>query len=661
MKKRHYAVDGLKGLAIIAVIFTHIPLRVWYGSVPGYLHSLLDIILGSGGIGVTIFFILTGFLMGRLYELPSSSLSFWRRRYARLFPPFLVMVASFTIFHLIPGLAPIFQVFIFLVCAFGMWAVWKVFFKIASKKQWGKWIMAAILGSQICIIILYTGFLLQVPSSIFYQVWPPVLRILVTAIVNATLTLPFGQYVDQLDGIYWALEAELLFYILYPIWVAPLVYYSKRLSSVWKVLGIASLLPFCFGLYLITQRILGFEMVKMYLIIYFIGGVIIGANHTSFKNKLIYLKPIIVYPLWFFFLLFAVFLSVKLTSLFPLYYRPWLPILTVFPISLLLLSIEDESSYGNKFFRFPLFIFLGKHSYALFLVHSFVIHTVSRFVSADTALNGVILAIFSFMGSITFALILYQLTERPYFLFREKSKQTEVKKEESNLYSQKYAILSFRVGVISLLITILVLLYTANKPPVSLFTLSSRHGGNPVWLGLNEKDTVLITDQPTRQLFVASENNLGMIMMHIRNQEVPGVRGGFVPFKLNIRLKNENNGLISESSYNAYEIIDSRYHPFGFPIQINSKGKHYSLEYQLSEKSPSQIVQLVTNEANLLSVYFVDKKSLLKNPQLSAIWALEKLKEPFTNLLYWLSLIYISPFLFYIVGTGIVLIKNKKI
>ena len=138
MKKRHYAVDGLKGLAIIAVIFTHIPLRVWYGSVPGYLHSLLDIILGSGGIGVTIFFILTGFLMGRLYELPSSSLSFWRRRYARLFPPFLVMVASFTIFHLIPGLAPIFQVFIFLVCAFGMWAVWKVFFKIASKKQWGK-------------------------------------------------------------------------------------------------------------------------------------------------------------------------------------------------------------------------------------------------------------------------------------------------------------------------------------------------------------------------------------------------------------------------------------------------------------------------------------------------------------------------------------------
>lgn len=650
MKKRLYAVDGLKGLAISAVIFTHIPLGIWYGSAPQILHPLLDVLLGGGGVGVTIFFILTGFLMGRLHELPKSSLSFWSRRYARLFPPFLVMVATFTIFHLKEGLSPIVQVLILLGCAVGMRAIWEIFFKITAGRHLGKWIMFAILGIQICVSILYTGFLLSVPSAIFYEVWPPVLRILITAVVNATLTLPFGQYIDQLDGIYWALEAELLFYILYPIWVAPLIHYSKRLLSMGKLFGVITLLPFCFGLYLITQRILGFEMVKLHLIIYFIGGVIIGSHLSWFKSKLTYVQPIIVHPVWFFTLLLGVFFSIKLNSFIPNFYRPWLSIVMVFPVSLLLLTAEDENSYGNKFFSYPLFTFLGKYSYALFLVHSFVIHTVSRFVTPNTSLNGLILTIFSFTGSIIFAWILYQLTEKPYFSFREKSKQNKIKVSEDKVSSEKYPVLSYRTGVVILTVIIGALLYVANKPPLSLFTQVSRHGGNLFWLSTEEKRTISISDKPVNQPFTASENNLGMILMHIRNREVPGVTGGFVPFKLYIRLLNEKNEQISQSTYNAYQIIDSRYHPFGFPIQTNSKGRHYTVEYQVSEQSPSQIIELVTSESNLLSVYFTDKSSLLKNPQLLAIWMLDKLKEPLTNPMYWFIFFHIAPFLFFLIS-----------
>jgi peptidoglycan/LPS O-acetylase OafA/YrhL len=91
------ALDGLRGIAILLVIVNHIPLNIWYDSVSLRFHPFLDLLLVNGKVGVSILFLLTGFLMAWLYPRPKSKVAFWSRRYARLFPAFLVMVTSWTI------------------------------------------------------------------------------------------------------------------------------------------------------------------------------------------------------------------------------------------------------------------------------------------------------------------------------------------------------------------------------------------------------------------------------------------------------------------------------------------------------------------------------------------------------------------------------------
>jgi len=64
--QRLVALDGVRGLAIILVILTHIPLGVLY-SLPEFLHPLWTILLANGKTGVSLLFLLSGFLMTWLY------------------------------------------------------------------------------------------------------------------------------------------------------------------------------------------------------------------------------------------------------------------------------------------------------------------------------------------------------------------------------------------------------------------------------------------------------------------------------------------------------------------------------------------------------------------------------------------------------------------
>lgn len=85
------ALTGLRGFAILFVLVSHLANA---GYLPGYLGK------GAGQIGVMLFFILSGFLMSRLY-LPvdpsaGARARFFRARIGRVVPLFMVVVlASF--------------------------------------------------------------------------------------------------------------------------------------------------------------------------------------------------------------------------------------------------------------------------------------------------------------------------------------------------------------------------------------------------------------------------------------------------------------------------------------------------------------------------------------------------------------------------------------
>ena len=93
---RFPALDGLRGLAALAIVATH----TGFASGRSGRHDLLAAALGRMDFGVAVFFLLSGFLLYRPYSYPPGSGrprpgagGFWTRRALRIFPAAWVTVA----------------------------------------------------------------------------------------------------------------------------------------------------------------------------------------------------------------------------------------------------------------------------------------------------------------------------------------------------------------------------------------------------------------------------------------------------------------------------------------------------------------------------------------------------------------------------------------
>ena len=123
MKRRLDVLDGLRGFAIILVFLNHIDSHFIAEAMPSFFRPFIYFLFTSGNLGVTFFFILSGFLMGYLYKNPQPR-EFIERRYARIFPPFLVMVICMWIFRLYPSIPLITRITLILSVAIFARTVW---------------------------------------------------------------------------------------------------------------------------------------------------------------------------------------------------------------------------------------------------------------------------------------------------------------------------------------------------------------------------------------------------------------------------------------------------------------------------------------------------------------------------------------------------------
>ena len=97
MSRRHYPVlDGLRGLAILAVLFKH---AAYVFSAHGLATRWFLPVLQLGGYGVDLFFVLSGFLItGILLDTRTAlnrGTSFYGRRILRIFPVYYLAIAIF--------------------------------------------------------------------------------------------------------------------------------------------------------------------------------------------------------------------------------------------------------------------------------------------------------------------------------------------------------------------------------------------------------------------------------------------------------------------------------------------------------------------------------------------------------------------------------------
>lgn len=107
-KNRYDTIDLLRGFAILLVVIRHVQLRIPFEktdllmSLPDYVFNALFV---SGGEGVRIFFVVSGFLitmtsLNRYYDLKNIDVkAFYQCRFARIAPCLIALLVILTVLH----------------------------------------------------------------------------------------------------------------------------------------------------------------------------------------------------------------------------------------------------------------------------------------------------------------------------------------------------------------------------------------------------------------------------------------------------------------------------------------------------------------------------------------------------------------------------------
>jgi peptidoglycan/LPS O-acetylase OafA/YrhL len=111
---RLQTIDAMRGAAALAVVLYHASVfNAGLGT--GWSNSWIDNSLGFGRLGVWLFFVISGFCIhlrwARQYAqgvVPAPGfVSFWRRRFVRLYPPYIVALALYVAWLTFEGLKPV--------------------------------------------------------------------------------------------------------------------------------------------------------------------------------------------------------------------------------------------------------------------------------------------------------------------------------------------------------------------------------------------------------------------------------------------------------------------------------------------------------------------------------------------------------------------------
>lgn len=93
MKKRYEFIDVLKGVAILGIVLVHSVSSTEHALIPSFLSSIIY----SGGRGVQLFFIISGYLTFLSLSKNNDKIEFYKKRLKRMIPLFFLIITYYVI------------------------------------------------------------------------------------------------------------------------------------------------------------------------------------------------------------------------------------------------------------------------------------------------------------------------------------------------------------------------------------------------------------------------------------------------------------------------------------------------------------------------------------------------------------------------------------
>ncbi len=630
--KRLHSLDGLRGLAMIFVFLNHFSPKFIIAAFP----SLDRIGLFSTGVtGVSFFFVLSGFLMACLYPQPHA-FAFIQKRYTRIFPLFLTMCTAMLIFFLYPNLSVYLQVAIIVLLAIVTHIVWVFGIKKIRFHVFSTCLFFGFLFLQAVVGFFYAFWIMHHPPIIFSE-FPPFFHSLIIGLVNATLTFPFGNYIPMLDGVYWSLASEILFYLIYPFFLVPLILFLIPQQKNIKIIFLLALLPLIGGIDIISHHIPTLSAFQFSLFYYFAGGILLGYLYRTkpqvfsifskiFKGGLFYAPLLLLFGT----LVFEHYLNATIPDV----YAPWIRLLSMFPFVLLVAIAIDKQTILYKFFSTKILVFIGTISYSLYLSHSAIIHILEKFHPSRSLQDDIFTILISFAVSTLVSSWLYLLLEKPYFYRSTQNPLHQKIKLSNNFFSTPYIL----GGILIFYCFAVFLSFQSQFSLSSLVVAQSQHV-----FSTKQPSTLLSlqnTNSSVQARVYASENDLGVISLSVAhyNPYHQRINQPMLAFSLS-ELGSKN--MIISTSYVLDEFRGVNF-PFGFPTIHNSKGKTYVATFTLVPSSNSNYAILDTT--SLKAVYQIPKSTFFSNPHFAFSLLLNKLQNVFRDQLARITFLLLLPF-----------------
>ncbi len=615
-KSRLLALDGIRGFAALSVVISHIGFNT-RAVIDSPIVLYVFRIFSAGPTAVQLFFVLSGFLMAYLYPTVADPFKFWQKRYLRIMPVFAVVVVGLWLSKVyLFSASPWVGLGVLLATAVTAHLIWLLVARL--QKKWPN--IGHILFLAYCIFKLsWLGISLLTALG-------PGAQLLATLDVyeknafhmlsNLSMTMYWQNDLVVLEGVFWSLVPEVMFYLMYPVVVVPVLTVGRSLKYKWNFVFVASILLLLFQLDTASRGVFSIDGIFISRASGFVMGIVLGSlyrtkNHVWQKAASLLAKPYLGIPLL---LLFAVTMALEWPDRyhqirhFVMFHYFGLSVL----FSLVIAAALVQGSLIQRIFEKKLFVFMGMISYSLYLTHSFVMEKMdaSSMVSGlqsqlSSPAFAVARSLVLLASSVIIATLLYYLVEALYF---RKWPTTTVSSSIHAFFStlcSKLGTKQFLYGGAAFISLTMLLFSAGDSVPSLLLSTHSLTKNTPLSI-------IQVTgSKPQKFTFVAEHPQLSAIQLAMDYAQDPNVpRDESVgPVELHFTLTDDASNEIVHSIRHPQELAGEPLFPFGFPTQAESKEKTYSVELRLEKVGETDEVILYP-QTGLIAQYTTDQEPI---------------------------------------------------